>query len=737
MGFSVPWSWLIALSFLLCMGEVRCDCTETNMQIEGGHYKLTKQLRAGSMLVYNCPVGYYPHPAMTSLCQPNGSWKPAPKRFSPQRCRLVECPDPSVLEYGNVSPPQEKYFVDNETTYECYSGYTMRGSTKRICLPSGKWSGSTPICSRDSGDHCADPGIPAGASRTGNMFGNGGTVRYSCNGNLFLMGSKERVCQENGQWSGNEPACYYKHTYDTSLEVSEEFGSSIKNTLTILEPTGGIEAGRKIAVSKNGSLNIYIAVDISESIEEHHINSSRAAIKTLITKISSFTVAPNYEILFYNCDIYEVVNILDFWDGTVPLSSVVRVLENFAVGANPSLPSHFTVTHCFLSFLGAYNMGEPAPTVAKIKDIVYHGGTGGAETQSREEYLGECYFRFVVCVKIFDEDLRPLTAGEDGKHYFRMKDITDLHETFDDIINEEDVKGLCGLHKDYDMGTKDSKRKRYPWVAFVIKDGISKKCLGSLVSPDFVLTAAHCLPFGTIPEHVTVEIDDGQGRVKKVKMFKIHERYNVNAKVHERVSEFYDYDVALIQLAKPVEISAAARPICIPCTKETSQALKLVGASTCEQQEKLLLKNHLESLSFLTRTSNLVDEKTVLAKLGDNRGECISHALDAEGIDTDDPEVAVTENFLCTGGRNPQRDHIACRGDAGGAVFKNYALRTIQVALVSWGNKDLCKTTSGLVESDDTSRDFHINLFKVVPFLKSVLGNDNQDEYAPLQFLES
>lgn len=53
----------------------------------------------------------------------------------------------------------------------------------------------------------------------------------------------------------------------------------------VVDCSGGIEAGRKIAVSKNGSLNIYIAVDISESIEEHHINSSRAAIKTLITKV--------------------------------------------------------------------------------------------------------------------------------------------------------------------------------------------------------------------------------------------------------------------------------------------------------------------------------------------------------------------------------------------------------------------------------------------------------------------
>ncbi|KAM8742734.1 complement factor B-like [Acanthopagrus schlegelii] len=757
MGFTLHWSWLATLSCLLCMGgEVRCNCTETNMQIEGGHYRLTKHLRAGSMLVYNCPEGYYPYPAMTRLCQPNGSWRPAPKRFSPQRCRLVECPDPSVLEYGNVSPPQEKYYVDNETTYECYSGYTMRGSSSRVCLPSGKWSGSTPICSRDSGDHCADPGIPAGASRTGNMFGIDDTVRYSCNGNLILVGSNERVCQENGQWSGNEPACYYKHTYDTSLEVSEEFGSAIKSSLTTLEPVGDIQEGRTIRVTKNGTLNIYIAVDISESIDEQHINHSKDAITTLISKISSFNVNPNYEILFFSSELYPVINIMDFWDKQVVLKDVTNGVKNFIVGdkntgtnlnlvfktfeermglikrrvGEEAFKEHRHVIIVFTD--GAYNMGgSPAYAVKRIKDMVYD-----VNDPSREEYLD--IYIFAIGEDIFDDDLKPLTAGEDGKHYFRMKDISNLQETFDDIIDEEDVKGLCGLHKGYDTGTKESKKKRYPWVAFIIiqKDGVSKKCLGSLVSPDFVLTAAHCFPFGTLPEHITVEIDDGQGRVKKVKMFKIHDRYNVTAKVHKKVKEFYDYDVALVQLEKPVEISAAARPICIPCTKETSQALKLGGASTCEQQEKLLLKNHLESLSFLTRTSNLIDEKTVQAKLGDNRGECIRHALAAEGVETDNPEVAVTENFLCTGGRNPHRDHIACKGDSGGAVFKNYEQRTIQVALVSWGNKDLCKSSSGLVESDDTSRDFHINLFKVVPFLKLVLGDDNQD-YAPLEFLES
>ncbi|XP_029304139.1 complement factor B-like isoform X1 [Cottoperca gobio] len=755
MGFSDHWSWLVALSCLL-VGEVQCDCTEDKMQIEGGHYTLTKQLETSSMLIYHCPEGYYPYPSLTRLCQRNGSWKEPPRRYPTQRCRVVECPDPNVLEYGEVFPPQENYFVNNETAYECYSGYTMRGSPKRVCLPNGKWSGSTPICSRDSGATCADPGVPAGAARTGKIFGFKDKVKYRCNGNLILVGSSERVCLENGQWTGKEPACYYKHTYDTSLEVSEEFGSAIKTSLTTLEPIDDIQGGRKIRISKNGTLNIYIAVDISESIQEKHFQDARDAIIKLISKISSFSVNPNYEIIFFSSEKYEVVNILDFFDKKAELNTTITKLENFEVGdrnTGTDLDLAFRTflekmalikrrvgkegfmehRHVIITFTdGAYNMGgSPEPTLRRIKNMVYMNHNGEQDNPSREEYLD--IYIFAIGAELFDDDLLPLTAGTGGQHYFRMKDIQNLQETFDAIIDEEEVKGLCGLHKEYET---ESKRKRYPWMAFITiqNEGSLQTCIGSLVNTQFVLTAAHCFKFGDLPENVKVEIDDGQGRVKIVKTFKIHPNYNISAKVKEGVNEFYDYDVALIQLEKDVRISSDVRPICIPCTQETSDALKLVGESTCKQQEQVLLKNHLEKLSFLTKKANSVEEKDVHAKLGENRDECIRHALQAPGITTNDAKVAVTDNFLCTGGKTPFRDHITCKGDSGGAVFKNYEQRTVQVALVSWGTKDLCKLGG---DSDETSRDFHINLFRVVPFLKSILGNDNQNDYAPLQFLQN
>ncbi|XP_054481303.1 complement factor B-like [Anoplopoma fimbria] len=763
MGFSVHWSWLAALSCLLCMGsEVICNCTDDKMQIEGGHYTLTKQMESGSMLIYHCPDGYYPHPYLTRLCQANGNWRPVPKRFSPQRCRVVECPDPNVMQYGSVNPPEERYFVGNETTYDCYSGYTLRGSSKRVCLPNGKWSGRTPICSHDSGDNCADPGIPAGASRTGDIFGIDDRVKYSCNGNLFLVGSKERVCQENGQWTGREPACYYRHTYDTSLEVSEAFGSSIKDSLTTLEPIDGIQTGRSIRIPKNGTLNIYIAVDISESIEETHVNKAIDAVIKLITKISSFSVSPNYEIVFFSSEVYEIVNILNFLDKKADLKAIIAELEKFKVGHKNTGTDLDLLFRTFLERMsimklrvgekvfkdhrhvliiftdGAYNMGgSPEPTVAKIKNIVYMNHTGQQEDEESRENFLDIYI-FAIGAEIFDNDLQKLTVGVGGKsHYFRMKDITNLQETFDDIIDEKEVKGLCGLHKDYETTGKDSTRKMYPWWAFITvqNDGPPNYCIGSLVSPEFILTAAHCFKFEDLPEHVTIEIDDGQGRVKQVKTFILHPEYNNKKKVAIGVKEFYDYDVALVQLKEAIKISNIARPICIPCTEETSGALKLVGVSTCRQQEQVLFKTHMERLNFLTKKGSTVALKEAHAKLGDNRGECIKHALEAPGITTLDPKEAVTDNFLCTGGLSPYRDHITCNGDSGGAVFKNYEHRTIQVALVSWGTKDLCKSGGGVVESDENSRDFHINLFRVVPFLKSILGNESQYEYAPLTFL--
>ncbi|KAL6470157.1 hypothetical protein MHYP_G00212760 [Metynnis hypsauchen] len=49
---------------------------------------------------------------------------------------------------------------------------------------------------------------PPGGSRTGHIFNIDDKVTYRCNNKLKLLDSKVCVCQDGGQWSGQEPECY-------------------------------------------------------------------------------------------------------------------------------------------------------------------------------------------------------------------------------------------------------------------------------------------------------------------------------------------------------------------------------------------------------------------------------------------------------------------------------------------------------------------------------------------------
>lgn len=63
--------------------------------------------------------------------------------------------------------------------------------------------------------------------------------------------------------------------------------------------------------------------------------------------------------------------------------------------------------------------------------------------------------------------------------------------------DEEEVVGLCGLHKDYETVGKDSTRKMYPWMASIeVQVNVAADCrsdprltflCATLITPFFLL----------------------------------------------------------------------------------------------------------------------------------------------------------------------------------------------------------------------------------------------------------
>ncbi|KTF85756.1 hypothetical protein cypCar_00005739 [Cyprinus carpio] len=449
------------------------SCPKENINITGGTFVLSNNYSHGSLLRYICPNGYYPS-VHSRLCQ-NEHWTTKTKMKKNPECKKITCPNPRVFENGEVAPYKEKYYVNDTTTYSCNSDYTFRGSAVRVCKPNGKWSGSTPICGRDS-DHCPDPGVPPGSSRTGNMFNTDDKVTYSCASPLTLIGSKERVCQDGGQWSGTEPQCYADFTYDTPEEASEAFSSSLKSNLAVEKEE---QQGKKITLDQGGKLDIYIAVDASDSVEEKDFDNAKTTIKLLLEKISYYPVSPNYEILMFATDVTSIIKMNQFKMQKPTLTDIFKEMDEFTYDKK----------------------GDKTGTnIAKVYTVI-------------EESM-----------KI--EELNNATVFSETQHIIIL--FSDGHANMggNPKPKVEQIKRL--------VTKNDPKREKKLAV--------------------------------------------------KVKKYVIHPDYNLIAKQQMGIQEYYEFDVALIQLEKPVDFSSTLRPICIPCTKETNGALKLSESEgTCRK----------------------------------------------------------------------------------------------------------------------------------------------------------
>ncbi|KAM8905014.1 complement C2 isoform 3-T3 [Spinachia spinachia] len=760
---------------------LNCSTTES---IRGGRVTYSQGGLEGSVLTYHCGPGRYPFPASQRLCGADGDWSPmrlsGGRRVHRVTCRDVLCPAQLQLDHGDLWPRDQWSRVGATQSFSCQDGFTLHGSAQRNCTLSGEWTGRAPACV-DQADDCSDPGIPPGALRSAGRFRTGEKLTYRCQAGLDLLGSAERVCLENREWSGATPRCQGANTFDSPSVVAAALAGSLAGVMDVISADSKKDAtgsfARTFHVAEGSRMNVYILLDTSGSINKQDLELSRSATIALIRKLDSYEVQLKFHVLSFASETRDIVDIAQT-ERSGSVDAVIRSLERFdylshgqKTGTNlhaalnrvaevisflkqNGATNHFNETQNIIVIEtdGYSNTGrKPQLALNQIRNLL--GYSAASRDHTDETMLGVnikfnalyqlyCVFYISAALLMLKKhhsldvyvfgignqvnkgELNSLASQKRGEnHFFVMKDFQTLGQLFNSIISDQSVT-MCGVAREREDMEKTSHTR--PWHVTLTTASKASPCVGSIVSPNWVLTAAHCFNRLSAGGPQQLHVQHGDGAVAAQKVF-VHPSYNVRALEHRNVSEFYDYDVALVRLAKSVRLSWKARPICLPCTVPADRAMKRIN-STCRQHRKELLP-HKETAAFFIHKNDARQQTHVHTE--SQRPGCVEKARQTLREPTDVTlDEYIPDRFLCSGGSSGYQDAISCRGDSGGSLFLQKRNRYFQLGVLSWGTTNVCGSPgvrgySSLRPPPD-ARDFHIDLFEVMPWLKQLLGGEVQ-----------
>ncbi|XP_029460528.1 coagulation factor X [Rhinatrema bivittatum] len=244
-----------------------------------------------------------------------------------------------------------------------------------------------------------------------------------------------------------------------------------------------------------------------------------------------------------------------------------------------------------------------------------------------------------------------------SNHSTGREDMQSLTNATDSVVSNETASSTSEPTDELTriIGGRDCKPGECPWQALLVNENNDGFCGGTILTPDVVLTAAHCMNqtkyFKVVVGEVDTQKKEGTESVHKVERVFMHHKFAIKT---------YDNDIALVKLKEPITFSPYAIPACIP---------------DMDFADDVLMKMKEGVVSGFGRLHEKGREATLLQVLQVpyiERSRCIESS-----------SFDVTLNMFCAGFETEVKD--ACQGDSGGPHVTPYKGTYFITGVVSWG----------------------------------------------------